>query len=85
MALIRTAHNLESVQFTFDGAGNVAAVHLNRTFAIADDATLNAQGQPLPIVSGVRDAPDVWPLLTPTQRTAANSIAKRLIALSATL
>ena len=82
MAIIRTNVVIESVQFIHDADGAITAVHLNRTFSIADDAALDAAGAPTVIASGLRDAPNVWPLLTAAQRAAANTISKRLATLT---
>ena len=51
---------------------------MNRTVELGDDANLDAEGKPTPWGTSQRDAPDVWPLLTATQKTALNTVAKRL-------
>ena len=84
MALIKQNIKLESVQFSFDDAGNVAAMHLNRTYDVGDDATLDSEGSPRS-QGTLRDAPDVWGQLTATQQNLLNQVAKRLNQLAAAI
>lgn len=79
MALVKRDHRLDETSFVFDDeTGEVKAVVVSFRYRIVDDTTEEE-------ITAVRQAKDVFPLLTPTQRSQANAVGKRLRTLAASL
>lgn len=78
MPIIKQDTQLEATRFTFDDLGNVNGIYITVNQALYDDV---AQERLTRMVRTV----NIWPTLTATQRTQANTLGQRLKTLAEAL